>query len=118
MEASRAAAALCRCCGRGHWAGRDHAQRAAVPVAGGLRFFICQVLKHCLLPAYTPLFQANTLENNKWHGWQDHGVEEQAVTVRDMERNGQTLDVTVAARPLQPGCCRCTVPTALILGHR
>ena len=30
-------------------------------------------------------------------------MEEQAVTVQDMERNGQTLDVTVAARPLQPG---------------
>ena len=30
-------------------------------------------------------------------------MEEQAVTVRDMERNGQTLDVTVAARPLQTG---------------
>jgi len=34
---------------------------------------------------------------------QEHGVEEQAVTVRDLERNGQTLDVTVAARALQPG---------------
>ena len=34
---------------------------------------------------------------------QEHDVEEQAVTVRDLERNGQTLDVTVAARALQPG---------------
>jgi hypothetical protein len=72
------------------------AVRTSVPGPRGgapLETYVANAVAHaCKLPTNAPRVAG-----------QEHGVEEQAVTVRDLERNGQTLDVTVAARALQPG---------------
>ena len=79
--------------------------RAARSCSGGLRSAPLCLLSLLVLPSacLQTAVPSRQLGSNIQHGRQDHGVEEQAVTVRDMERNGQTLDVTVAARPLQTG---------------
>jgi len=72
------------------------AVRASVPGPWGgalLETYLANAVAH-----------ASKLPTNALHVvGQEHGVEEQAVTVRDLERSGQTLDVTVAARALQQG---------------